>query len=166
MFITYFHIFSPVRPSHDDGCWWSCDVSHHTISHTEFLSLIFSMDSRYISGCGFWLSYHNHVALCNVADVYSICSHLLTCTAFSRCRVMIVRHRMRSHNRHTTLIVFRLWLQFLADNSKASDLVRLSYDGRTVSYYFHTIIHVPAIVPNAQMRRKPIFSSVATEQRL
>ena len=32
---------------------------------------------------------------------------------------------------------------------KSNDLLRLSYDGRTMSYYFYAIIYVPAIVPNA-----------------
>ena len=75
---------------------------------------------------------------CNIADAYTIFSHVLTCMAFSRCCAMVVRRFTTSYdiaqpsydfNRvHTMTSVF----SFSADNH--SDFVRLSYDGRAMSY--------------------------------
>ena len=78
---------------------------------------------------------------CDVADLCTVFYiHVLTCTTFSRCCAMV---------RDRATIVNFIIVQMLISASrqtiiiKSYDLIRLSYDGRTMSYYFHKIIYVP-----------------------
>ena len=111
---------------------------------------------------GFWscprlyrVSYNHCATSSNVANV---------CTIFAQDVVSwscdVLRHRTKSHNHRTTLIVLIWLLQLLGRQSKWS---RTTNNGRTMSYYVHTIIEVPVIVPNVS---QIIISSVTKNLRL
>ena len=85
---------------------------------------------------------------CDVTDVCTTFSHVLTCCA------MVVRRLTTSYEiaqesydfNRVQKMTSASWQTIIV---KSYDLIRLSYDGRTMSYYLHTIIYVPTIVPNA-----------------
>ena len=84
-------------------------------------------------------------------DVCTICSHVLMCTVFSRCCAMIVRRPVASYEiAQPSYDCNRVQMLTPASRQtiilKSYNLVRLSYDGRTMSYWFHTIIYVYVIV--------------------
>ena len=65
------------------------------------------------------------VAMCIWINIYLSIYHDVVPWSYD-----VVRHRTRSHNHRPTIIVFRLQLLTV----KSYNLVRLSYDGRTMSY--------------------------------
>ena len=108
-----------------------------------------SLDAMRRRGCLY------HIFACSY--VHGILTPMMLChghaTSYDmvRDRTTIVQFNrvqmMTSASRQTTIV-------------KSYYLIRLSYDGRTMPYYFHTIIYL------SQVRLKSIFSSVTTKLRL
>ena len=75
--------------------------------------------------------------------------HIFTCSLVASWSCDVLRRRTRSHNHHTTVIVFRCWLQQTII-VKSYDLVRLSYHGCTMSY---DVVLVISDCPDCLLKR-------------
>ena len=119
---------------------------------------VFGHDQK--PGCDFRdcsVSYDHSATSCDIARRHAtsriFIPYFHICTAFSRCCVMFVRRLTKSYELAQPSHDFN-WVPTMVSASQQTivmqsyNLVRLSYDGRTISYNFHTIatiLYIPAI---------------------
>ena len=90
----------------------------------------------------------HRLAPCHVAPIHTIFSYVLTCSAFSQYYIMVVRHLTRSYEVARPSYDFDR-VPMIASASRKTmviqsyNLVWMSYDGRAMSYDFHTNVPYP-----------------------